>query len=141
MSFLAAIPIVGKVLEGVFGIVDKAVLDKDQAAQLKATIQMQMLNRDHTEITELLKAQSSIILAEANGKSWLQRNWRPMLMMVIIAIIANNFVIFPYLSMFTDKTVILDLPEPLYKLMFIGVGGYIGGRTAEKVLTKFKPKE
>ena len=54
-------------------------------------------------------------------------------MLTIVAIIANNFVLFPYLSLFTDKVTMLNLPEHLYALLKIGVGGYIVGRSAEQV--------
>jgi len=79
---------------------------------------------------------SSIVLAEIQGKSWLQRNWRPLLMSVIIVIVANNYILFPYASIFTDKVTILVLPDKLWNLMTIGVGGYIGGRSLEKIASK-----
>jgi len=137
MSFLAALPIIGKILESVFGIVDKAVTDKDQAAKLKATIQMQMLAQDHSEINDLLKAQSANVLAEIKGK-WLQRNWRPLLMMIFMAIIANNYILFPYLSMFTEKVVMLNLPDFMWDTIKIGLGGYVVGRSVEKGIDKWK---
>ena len=137
MSFLAAIPIIGKVLDGVFGIIDKSVTDKDAAAKLKATIQMQMLSQDHSEVTKLLEAQSSIVLAEVKGQ-WLQRNWRPMLMLIFMAIIANNYILFPYLSLFTEKAVMLELPDFMWQTIKIGIGGYVGGRSVEKVVKVWK---
>lgn len=140
MAFLAALPLIGKIvaplLGKVFGIVDQMVVDKDQAAKLKAAIQMQMMEIDHKEFLTSLQEQASIIKAEATGHSWLQRNWRPILMLVIVAIVANNYLLFPYLSMFTEKTVILELPDKLWALMTLGVGGYIGGRTVEKAAEK-----
>lgn len=79
------------------------------------------------------EARSNVIMAEAQGESWLQRNWRPLLMLVIIVIVANNYILYPYLSIFTNKIKVLDLPDRLWQLMEIGVGGYILGRTFEKV--------
>ncbi|MCK0714520.1 hypothetical protein ACFO0U_11275 [Chromohalobacter sarecensis] len=37
-----------------------------------------------------------VILAGDTGKSWLQRNWRPLLLTVII--IASDYLLTPYLS-------------------------------------------
>jgi hypothetical protein len=51
----------------------------------------------------------------------------------IIVIVANNYTLYPYLSIFTDKVRVLDLPDKPWQFMEIGVGGYIIGRTAEKV--------
>jgi hypothetical protein len=136
MSFLSAIPIIGKVLEPVFNIIDKAITDKDEANRLKAEIRMQMASQNHEQLTEHLKSATSIILAEAKG-GWLQRNWRPMLMLTTIAIVANNYIIYPYLSLFwPDAVTILELPDWLFKVMLVGVGGYVGGRSVEKLADK-----
>jgi hypothetical protein len=59
-----------------------------------------------------------------------------MLMLVCILIIFNNYVLVPYLSMWTDKAVILELPKGLWALLNLGVGGYIAGRSAEKIFKK-----
>lgn len=83
--------------------------------------------------TKIAEYRSSIIIAEAQGQSWLQRNWRPLLMLTIIAIVANNYVIFPYAALFTAKVKMLELPANLWALLKIGVGGYIVGRSAESI--------
>lgn len=83
--------------------------------------------------SKLMEAKKSIILAETQGQSWLQRNWRPVLMLVIVAIVANNYLLVPYLALFGVPAVTLELPESLWGLMTLGVGGYIGGRTVEKI--------
>ena len=136
MAFLAALPLIGKIvaplLGKVFDVVDQAVLDKDLAAQIKAQIQMKSMEIDHSEFVTEIEEKSKIVQAEATGHSWLQRNWRPLLMLVFVAIVANNYIVVPYLSLFTDKTVMLELPDKMWTLMVIGVGGYIGGRTVEK---------
>lgn len=135
---LAAIPVIGKILEKVLGVVDKAVTDKDLAVKLKAEIQAAILGMDHQETMALIKEQASIIRAEATGASWLQRNWRPLLMLLIMVIIFNNYIFFPYAKMFTDKAIILDLPQHLWDLIKIGVGGYVVGRSGEKVVQLWK---
>lgn len=101
----------------------------DMPAEKRAEIELKLADLDKA----VMEARSNVIIAEATGDSWIQKSWRPLLMMVIIAIIANNYLLFPYMSLFTSKVVILELPDRLYTLMEIGVGGYILGRTAEKV--------
>ena len=101
----------------------------DLPPEKKAELELRYAELDEA-ITE---ARSNVIKAEAQGQSWLQRNWRPLLMLVIISIVANNYILYPYLSIFTDKVRVLDLPDRLWTLMEIGVGGYILGRTAEKM--------
>ena len=140
MSFLAALPIIGDFFEGLFGVIDKAVLDKDEANKLKSQIETIVQNGDIKKFEADMEARSKIIIGEIQGKSALQRNWRPILMLSIVAIVVNNYILFPYLSMFTDKVVILELPNALFNLMTVGVGGYIVGRSGEKIIDKYKDK-
>ncbi len=90
MSFLASIPIIGKVLDGAIGLVDQVIEDKDEANKLKAQMLAVFQQADLNKFTTLVNAQAQIITAEANSQSWLARNWRPMLMAIFMVIIANN---------------------------------------------------
>jgi len=112
-------------------------------------IQAQTLKNILDFESERLNAQRDIIVAEAKGESWLQRNWRPLSMMVFVTIIANNFIIVPYAKSFGLDVPMLSIPDGMWTLLTVGIGGYIGGRTVEKVLKnsdvsnlfKKKPKE
>jgi len=126
--------IIGSVIGPLFGVIDKAVADKDLAIKIKADIQSQLLSLSAEET----KASTSVILAEIQGASWLQRNWRPLLMLTIVAIIANNYILFPYMQLMGLPAVVLELPDKLYQLMVVGVGGYVVGRTGEKMMETFK---
>jgi len=87
----------------------------------------------------LINAKRDIIVAEAQGESWLQRNWRPILMLVCVIIVANNYIVFPYLHLvFPESVIMLELPDWLWKLMMLGVGGYIAGRSGEKIVDNWK---
>jgi hypothetical protein len=135
MSLLKAMiaPIAG-VFTKALDVIDKFVLDKDLAAKLKAEMQMRMIELAQTELITALQGQIDIITAEIKGESWMQRNWRPTLMMVCIAIIFNNYVFAPYIGLFfPDKQLMLELPGGLWALLNVGVGGYIGARTIEKI--------
>lgn len=135
-----SIPIVGDVLKGVLDLVDQGVRDKDKADALKADLSKVFETGDLTRFQTLIEAKAKVLVAEIQGASWMQRNWRPVLMLTIVAIVANNYILFPYLSMFTTKAVVLELPEKLYNLMTVGVGGYIVGRSAEKGVAIWKGK-
>lgn len=137
MGIFSILPIIGPIIEKVTGIVDKAVTDKDLANKLKTELQTKLMTLDYSSVEKELEAQASIIVAEAEG-NWIQRSWRPILMLTIVAIVANNYLIFPYLKMFTDKAAVLPLPPSLYTLMSIGVGGYVVGRSGEKMMKTWK---
>lgn len=117
-----------------FEIVDQAVEDKDQAARLKAALQQELIGH----AGKRLEAQMQVLLAEANGASWLQRNWRPLLMVTITAIVANNYLLAPYLGALFGAGLQLALPDRLWDLMTLGVGGYIVGRSGEKITSIVK---
>jgi len=134
MSFLASLPIIGKVLESSLGIVDQLVPDKDLAAKIKAGITQSV--EDNAAKLDL--AGADIVKTEAQGESWLQRNWRPILMLTIVSIIFNNYVLVPYLSLFTEKVAVLELPGGLWALLNVGVGGYVAGRSGEKIAKVLK---
>ncbi len=140
MGLLSSLPVIGPVIEKIIGVVDQAVPDKDLREKLKAEIQTRLLELDYSVLEKEIEARAKVIMAEATGHSWLQRNWRPILMITIVAIVANNYLIYPYLSLFTDKATILPLPPELFTLMTVGVGGYIVGRSGEKMVRIWKGK-
>ncbi|SHF00493.1 Holin of 3TMs, for gene-transfer release [Modicisalibacter ilicicola DSM 19980] len=126
--------LIGAVTGPVFDVIDKAVTDKDEAARLKAALQQRLIEQQDAR----LQARMKIILAEATGESWLQRNWRPLLMTIIAAIVTNNYLIAPYLGAMFGIGLQLALPDRLWDLMTLGVGGYIAGRSGEKIADKLK---
>lgn len=79
--------------------------------------------------SKLLEAQSSIITAEATGKSWLQRNWRPITMVCFLIIVLSDS--------FSVINIPEDRVESIYDLLKIGLGGYVVGRSAEKIAPQF----
>lgn len=85
---------------------------------------------------EVAKLQSSLIDTEMQG-NWLQRSWRPLLMLMIIIIIMNNYILFPY---FPETLEMLILPEQLWDILQLGLGGYVVGRSLEKAVKTFKGK-
>jgi hypothetical protein len=77
---------------------------------------------------KLLENRSQIVQSETKGESWLQRNWRPMLMLMCMFIVFNNYVLVPY---FKIPSVILD--GHIWDLIQMGVTGYVAGRSLEKI--------
>jgi len=109
-------------------------ISEEERLRIISQIQLELMRADWSTVQK----QADVVMSEAEGRSWLQRNWRPILMLTIVAIVANNYLIYPYLSMFTDKAKVLMLPDKLWNLMTIGVGGYIVGRSGEKIMDRWK---
>ncbi len=125
--------IAGKVLGGICSIVDQVVEDKDMANKLKAELHAKGLDL----ISQELKGSISIILAESRG-NLIQRSWRPILMLTVVAIVANNYIIVPYAVAFGAPIPMLELPDKLWTLLTIGVGGYVVGRSGEKMVESYR---
>jgi hypothetical protein len=132
MSFLSAIPIVGDLLKRGSDIIDKRVADRDLAEQLKHDMETSYLQADVSALQE----QTSVIKAEAAGESFLQRNWRPITMLMFAYIIFNNYILAPYIQCFYAQFPILPIPTDLWSLLKLGIGGYVVGRSAEKIAGK-----
>lgn len=81
------------------------------------------------------KTQTDIVYAETKGNV-LQRSWRPILMLVGILIIFHNYILFPYLSIFTNQIQLIPIPGGLWTFMTVCAGGYITGRSVEKIFKK-----
>lgn len=114
----------GNILGPVFDIVDKVVPDKDLAMQLKNQIQNVILSLEGKK----LDIARDIIVAEANGHSWLQRNWRPLTMLTFVALIVSWWL------GFTPARASEELMKELFGLIKVGLGGYVIGRSAEKTV-------
>ena len=125
---------IGPIAKLIAKTVDKAVPDKDLKAKLKHEINTQLL----TSGTDEMKAASKIILAEAQSGSWLTSAWRPALMWICIIVIFNNFILMPFINIIFGTSLILEIPDPMWNLLTIGVGGYIAGRSGEKIAQKWK---
>jgi len=81
---------------------------------------------------EFGKLQASVINAEAGGDSWLQRNWRPLTMVTFVTLVVAKWLgwVAPGITEAMELK-LLDIIE-------IGLGGYIVGRSVEKVADKMK---
>ena len=130
------------VLAPLLGDVIKRVLpeDKDKAADIEREINMALIGNS----AAIEQAAASVILAEAKSEHKITAIWRPVLMMTITAIVAWNFLFaqlieLAVLVMFGDRIPLsIPLPDQLWNLLMIGVGGYVVGRSGEKMVKNFK---
>lgn len=80
--------------------------------------------------SQLIAAKANIITSEANGQSWLQRNWRPITMLTFLMIVV------------ADALGLTSAPisDRMWDLLEIGIGGYVIGRSVEKVASPVMSK-
>lgn len=117
-------------LLGVGGkIIDKVWPDPEKKAEAQAKL-MEMAQRGELQAEA---NQVTTLVAEMQG-NWLQKSWRPLLMLMFGFIIANNYIISPYLQALFGFSVALDIPPDMWRLLNIGIGGYVIGRSGEKLI-------
>lgn len=102
-------------------IVDRLTLPGREKKQLETDILRLLIAVEEKNISE----QAASIREEARG-NWLQRSWRPIVMLVFtLIILAGTFLNLPILA---DTSRFWDLLE-------IGLGGYIIGRGSEQLVS------
>jgi hypothetical protein len=112
-----------------FKTIDKTIDNKADAEKIKQSIQQQLLSGQLKE----LEAQASIIIAESKG-SFLQRNWRPLLMLIFAGLIVAHW------FGFTAPNIPESVQNSLLNIVLVGCSGYILGRSGEKIMDKYKQK-
>jgi len=74
-----------------------------------------------------LEVRGQAVQAEAKGESWLQRNWRPLTMVWF------SFLVGAYWFGYTPEKLSDAAVLSLFGLIKLGLGGYVIGRSAEKI--------
>ena len=121
---------VAPLIKTLFKTIDKTIENKADAERIKRSIQQQLLSGQLKE----LEAQAAIIVAESKG-GILQRNWRPLLMIIFAGLIVAHW--FGY----TAPNIPESVQNSLLNIVLVGMGGYIVGRSGEKIMDKYKEKK
>ena len=130
------------VIAPLVGDVIRRVLPEDSNKRLEVEREINMALMSNSQAIE--QAAASVILAESKSEHWITATWRPILMLTITAIVGWNFLIAPLIELAvllsTNDQVPLSipLPEQLWNLLMIGVGGYVVGRSGEKIAKNLK---
>lgn len=95
------------------------------------TMQNVIQNVAQAEV-EMVKGAASIVSTEAGSEHWVTSVWRPLVMLNFMVLIDMYF--FGYLPKNLQPGDIANL----FDLVKIGLGGYIGARSVEKVVSMLK---
>lgn len=121
--------ILADVLSPITKLIDDVHTSTEEKLEIKSKI-YEIQTRFGSEMlkyeSELAKAKTDVIKAEAQGASWLQRTWRPITMLTfLILVVCDSFGLLAF-----------RLSEEAWTLLQIGLGGYVAGRTVEKIVPK-----
>jgi len=135
------IGLVSSVFKPAADLVDNLTTTDEEKKSLRnkfEQIQNELSVNIMTFVENIVKEKSNIIQAEIKSDSFLAKNWRPAIMVMFGLIVFNNYLLYPYLKLFWSSAPVLTLPPELWGLLKIGFGGYLMGRSVEKVVDKFK---
>lgn len=113
----------GGLVKDLLGGLDKLFTSKEEKIKAENVIKQILIEKQ----LELQKMQTEIIVTEAKG-NWLQRSWRPILMLAFGFIVIYVKFIAPLFNLTTP-----ELEIEFWELLKIGIGGYVVGRSAEKI--------
>lgn len=124
-------------VSGIFKPAAELIDNLHTSVEEKLVLKAQILGIETSFLTkvlglesEILAAKTSIIVAEVKSESWITRNWRPMTMLAMVAMVGAHM-----LGLTPDSVTEATVME-LFSLVKIGLGGYVVGRSAEKVIPK-----
>lgn len=116
------------------------VFTSDEERQ-EAKIKLEKIRKESIEKaidfnSNLIDKQAEILKNETSG-NWLQRSWRPVLMLCFGFIILYQYFLAHILrSIFGEAIPEFEIPTEFWTLLQIGIGGYVAARSIEKITPK-----
>ncbi len=125
---------IGNVFTPVADLVDNVHTSEEEKLELKNKLislqnevtkgQMDLLSKNIDLEQKFLEAQTSILTAETNSDSWLAKSWRPITMLIFLAMTTGHALGLIEMSQ--------EMSDNYFALVKIGLGGYIVSRGVEK---------
>ena len=112
-------------------LIDELHTSEDERLQAKAALieaEAAAVSKAIDYERGILEAQAMVIATEAGSDHWLAAVWRPVTMLTFLTLVVGD----------TLGILPNDLNESAWTLLQIGLGGYVAGRSVEKVVQAVK---
>lgn len=116
----ALLPVLAPILGDV---IRRVIPDSEAQAKAEAEAQMLLMQRG----AEIEQAAADIVKTEAQSEHWLTATWRPIVMLTLTGMIVARWM--GYSAPGISEAEALKL----WSIVEIGLGGYVIGRSAEKI--------
>jgi hypothetical protein len=129
------VSVAGSLMKGpLAAVLDRYVGDLELRRKLKAELEQELL----AGLAKETEQAASVIMAETRSEDWLTRNWRPILMLCFMGLLLVVGLLIPTIELLAGHPIPYQprwqaLPPEFWNFLSIGMGGYIGGRSLEKV--------
>lgn len=110
-----------KLLSGLVGDIGGIINSLSISSTEKKELETKMTQVVYSYAGELTQQQAEIVMKETQG-NWLQRSWRPLVMLAFaVVVLLGTVVDIPY----------LENDSKFWNLIEIGLGGFVVGRSIE----------
>lgn len=123
--------VLGAVFKPILDFIDDMTLSAEEKAAFKAQIlqaQFSMYEKALDMEKSALEARAKIVEAEAKSDNWLTASWRPILMLTFGALVVARW------FGLSAPGITPEIEVHLWDIIELGIGGYVIGRSAEKVV-------
>jgi hypothetical protein len=114
----------GNAVKDIGNVVDGLTTSDDEKNKAKAQLSEIVLN----SLNSVTEAQADVLKTEMQG-NWLQRSWRPLVMIAFVVLLIIRW------TGISTHHIDLSLEMQLMEIIKLGLGGYVVGRSVEKVAT------
>ncbi|QPC41983.1 hypothetical protein HW532_04195 [Kaustia mangrovi] len=126
----------GPLLDRIVTVVKAVQERRIGEAQARAEIEKALADAEG----QIARVAASVVVAELSADSWLTRNWRPCLMFLGMFLLVFFGVLLPAVNLMLPEPLAFqplwdEIPDGIWEMLKWGIGGYIGGRSLEKVAT------
>lgn len=116
------------VLGSIFGDIAKNLFPDPAEETKRQQFQQQALGQLLQQAQAIELAAAEVVKAEAQSGHWLTANWRPLTMLIFVGLVVARW--FGWTAPGMTEAEYLSI----YDLIKIGLGGYVVGRSAEKII-------
>lgn len=122
--------LLGPLLPSIISVIGRFIPDPAARAQAQAELTKAILDNE----AQIISAARDVVVSEVSSDSKLAKNWRPILMYLLMLMIVWLVVVAPMFGN-VEETIkaIGGVPDAFWNLLIIGMGGYIVGRSGEKI--------
>ena len=139
---MVPLPLIFNLVSGLMNGPINKLLDahiKDVELRKKLQSELELKLSDH--LGKSLELEQAVVLAEIRSEHWLSYSWRPILMLTLVGFLVLVGLVLPIADLLAGRSVPFNprwqaLPPQFWEFLSIGVGGYIGGRSLEKIAGK-----
>lgn len=125
------------VLPTVSDVLKRIIPDPAQRLEVEREVQAAIIANE----ASIFKAASETIQAEASSGNWLASSWRPILMYFFMIIMGWIVIAATFGDATPITSALAQVPDNLWNMLMLGMGGYILGRSGEKIVDRWASRE